>query len=523
MRLLMPASTFLGIATVVGSSSCDEPWTIPRAGHCAQQSGDEWCAAQYPDGSRSFCRRGYCDDQAGEQDPVARDGCVAARPADDACYSPCGGGATVREDARCLSPETQGSSTNGDSDSTDESTTALESESDTGDPAPECGNGIVEEGETCDDGEGNGYPSSCALDCQGPAPWCGDGSVQAGESCDDGNLSDADGCNTDCRESGLVIWEHALDFQGVARDVDVGASGEIYVAGGTTGAPQQAWAARLDPHDGSIVWTHTVETPAGTLQANAYFAVHAIDDVVAFAGRHADQAHVILLDGTGGQIGFLLDPEHTVLTDVAVLDGGYLTKSGNDAIGYDDSLSAEWALPVGAGLAHGPGHNVAFAANGAGFVRFTIWGEAFPPVTFPSSFGLTVNTRSVVRDSRGDIVVAGSVSNGVAAEVYVAKSSPVGNVRWIYGPSQLLGQLRETFCVAVDSQGSIIVGGWGTILGDPHPLVMKLSASGDVLWLRQTELAATAATVWGCTTTAADDVVVVGDDNGAIWVAMLTP
>jgi cysteine-rich repeat protein len=60
---------------------------------------------------------------------------------------------------------------------------------------PVCGNGIVEIGELCDDGNrvsGDGCTARC-----GPET-CGDGVVQGKEQCDDGNTNDTDGCLTSC-------------------------------------------------------------------------------------------------------------------------------------------------------------------------------------------------------------------------------------------------------------------------------------------------------------------------------------
>jgi cysteine-rich repeat protein len=56
---------------------------------------------------------------------------------------------------------------------------------------PECGNDVVEVGETCDDGnvtDGDGCDSNCT------ATGCGNGVVTAGEECDDGNALDTDAC-----------------------------------------------------------------------------------------------------------------------------------------------------------------------------------------------------------------------------------------------------------------------------------------------------------------------------------------
>jgi cysteine-rich repeat protein len=65
-------------------------------------------------------------------------------------------------------------------------------------PAPVCGNGTVENGESCDDGTNSGAYGGCKPDCT-PAPRCGDGVVDDGEECDDEfNTGNYGGCRPDC-------------------------------------------------------------------------------------------------------------------------------------------------------------------------------------------------------------------------------------------------------------------------------------------------------------------------------------
>lgn len=59
-----------------------------------------------------------------------------------------------------------------------------------------CGNGIVEAGETCDDGNFLGG-DGCSASCQ-PESVCGNGVVELGETCDDGNTWSGDGCSSVC-------------------------------------------------------------------------------------------------------------------------------------------------------------------------------------------------------------------------------------------------------------------------------------------------------------------------------------
>ena len=72
-----------------------------------------------------------------------------------------------------------------------------------------CGDGVVDPGETCDDGntiDGDGCGASCAVEegWECPTPGtpctsvCGDGVLVGVEECDDGNTIDGDGCSATC-------------------------------------------------------------------------------------------------------------------------------------------------------------------------------------------------------------------------------------------------------------------------------------------------------------------------------------
>ena len=74
-----------------------------------------------------------------------------------------------------------------------------------GTPPPQCGNGIVEIGEECDDGNTracDGCSASCTVE------GCGNGAVECDEQCDDGarNGTAGDGCDASCRLVGTVRY-----------------------------------------------------------------------------------------------------------------------------------------------------------------------------------------------------------------------------------------------------------------------------------------------------------------------------
>jgi cysteine-rich repeat protein len=76
-----------------------------------------------------------------------------------------------------------------------------------------CGNGFMDTGEQCDDGNrspGDGCGATCQIECHwscgacgvpGPCivtPICGDGVLGSGEACDDANVTSGDGCSATC-------------------------------------------------------------------------------------------------------------------------------------------------------------------------------------------------------------------------------------------------------------------------------------------------------------------------------------
>jgi cysteine-rich repeat protein len=69
----------------------------------------------------------------------------------------------------------------------------------TGCVLPGCGNGVVDGGEACDDGNGDN-DDACLNNCK--ANTCGDGYLYTGdEECDDGNTSNADACLDTCQQA----------------------------------------------------------------------------------------------------------------------------------------------------------------------------------------------------------------------------------------------------------------------------------------------------------------------------------
>lgn len=178
-----------------GECTCDPTW---GGGECVENTGGAVCG-------NSFLQTGEtCDDG----NTVPGDGCSASCQVEPGYYCD-----TVSPRECC--PSNSGSmhcSGNG----VCQSGTCVCSQGyggpDCANLVTTCGDGIVEVGEQCDDGntfDNDGCSSSCLIqsgfscdNSQTPSicsPVCGDGILSPGEECDDGNRDDLDGCNGNCK------------------------------------------------------------------------------------------------------------------------------------------------------------------------------------------------------------------------------------------------------------------------------------------------------------------------------------
>jgi len=114
-----------------------------------------------------------------------------------------------------------------------------------------CGNGIVEPGEACDDGNRE-FGDGCAADCIS-TERCGNGVLDFSEECEDGGLRSADGCSSTCRRE-QPGWTYAATplptSLSVATAVFDVRRQRMIVTGSRPGQARETWEMDRDG-----VWT----------------------------------------------------------------------------------------------------------------------------------------------------------------------------------------------------------------------------------------------------------------------------
>lgn len=370
---------------------------------------------------------------------------------------------------------------------------------------PSCGNGLVEDGEDCDLGFGNGPEGACRADCR--APRCGDGLPDEGERCDDGNRDDRDACRSDCRrplqstwvrapsggdraaialglaldrEGGAVVVGHGQPRAGAvprawvagysrdgeerwaqwlphddvwssatARAVAVDAAGDVWVTGDAVGEhDDDLWVARCDP-EGTPRWSWVQDFGGGRDRGVAL----ALDEHgVVVAGEMLREAHdrdglVLALDGEGERRWtWRHDGPAGVLDDaravVITADGGAVVGGG------EDDLTAWWVAKLDA------------SGNLVGVTRMR------------GQVGAWVSALAV--DASGDLWAAGTEvleaprptdASTWHAQPWLARLDAAGGVRWRVTAPPEREVRREAYAVVLDPEGGATMVGTDPIEG----------------------------------------------------------
>ena len=246
---------------VAGGMSCVRKGWRANENNCFNQSGDEFCAERYPDGSRPYC---YLISDACTDRPPEEDGCVVQAPPPE-CHAPCGGDVHTSIADECPDDDSSGSTSSGPTATTDdptmgpgpETTTGSETET-TDDPGCEINDDCMDaDAPFCaDDGmcvPCDAIPESdtACSELDPTAPVCSDGQCV---QCTDDNPAACDGqtpgCNTDDNLC-VACTEHAQcpDSACHLDGADVGGcfdEGDVVMASNTAQLESAFTAASAD-------------------------------------------------------------------------------------------------------------------------------------------------------------------------------------------------------------------------------------------------------------------------------------
>jgi len=187
-----------------------------------------------------------------------------------------------------------------------------------------CGDGIIDEGEQCDDGNNSsedGCSASCSFepgfDCSGEPSVCevvvcGDGRIEGRETCDDGSNLDADGCSSICEvESGAQCFDLPSRCAFVTcGDAEIAPTFESCEDENTDGGDGCSAACILElaaPGESVVYEGEHVATDVPFFRANAACALDRVDTfftVVPFTNA-SDEARVVTVTAAWNGDGFL--------------------------------------------------------------------------------------------------------------------------------------------------------------------------------------------------------------------------
>lgn len=306
-----------------------------------------------------------------------------------------------------------------------------------------------------------------------PNPECGNGVREDPEQCDDGNMDPADGCEPDCTESvdttqwsdivggGAAVEESA---QGVAFD----SAGNAIVVGWITEvvALPDVWVRKYAP-DGTEIWTQSIDVSMGFAD-RGYAVAIAPDDTIAVVGVRGVDINIgdiwvakLAADGT-------TQWEQTVDGPAGENDGGRgvaVDGSGNIWVtGFVRVAPGDDDIWVGT---YDAGGNQTFAQVVAGPADLEDHGQ------------------DVDVDADGNAFVTGYVSDvDFVGDVWLRKYASDGSETWTVTFDSQSHGIDQGYGVAVAPDGSVGVAGTTalTAINENVWLGHYASEDGALLW-----------------------------------------
>jgi len=305
-----------------------------------------------------------------------------------------------------------------------------------------------------------------------PLPECGNGVREDPEQCDDGNLEPGDGCDPDCTETvDTQLWEDvqggAAAVQESGQGVVVDGAGNIVVVGylvDDVGNPD-IWVKKYDPA-GAEVWTQVLDPSMGFDDRGHGVDVDAQDNILVSGDIGVSETASDVWLGK-------LDPAGALVWQYT-FDG----PEGQNDIGEDVAVDADGNAVVAGSVRVAPNDVDIFYAKvdpaGAELWSTIVAG----PATYED------RAMGVEIDGDGNAVVAGFVSaDAFALDVWLRKVDPAGAEVWTTTWESLQGGVDQGFDVAIAPDGSIGVAGTTPIIATNENVWLgKFDADGMLVW-----------------------------------------
>jgi cysteine-rich repeat protein len=351
--------------------------------------------------------------------------------------------------------------------------------------------------------------ASPALDLTTTAAACGDGVVDPGETCDDGNLVSGDGCDAVCVAElcagpTVPVDSHHVDLPitlGRTMAMALGDDGTLYLGGSTSSVDPSMVVAAFDA-DLQPLWAH--ELPGRN------------DTVLRGLAPHPNGVYAVGTDQPGGY--YQIDARTVSLDADGSLGWSRTYETGS---WWDENIGG--AIPTTDGvlafghLAFNPFYNddnhvLAIHQGHAGQV---LWSDSWDTQVYSDTL-----PHGAVQLVDGDVVVVGEVS--VAA--VLNRLSTTGS--HVFGRRYIASFRTEFLDVTEAPNGDLLVSGSheGSTSADSNAFLARLDGTdGDVIWARAVALpdgddtgVAVAQTPASCDVVHGDTCATVGDQCAAV-------
>jgi cysteine-rich repeat protein len=361
------------------------------------------------------------------------------------------------------------------------------------------------EGSTADASDASDLDSSevgtTSADSTGASPACGDGTVDDGEECDDGNAVDADGCNANCVASGRLLWQVRdgdID-EDAGRGIVVVPNGDVFAIGTVfvDGIHEDIWLASWS-NEGEQRFSHDIDLDGESYERGV--------DITAGPGglflaitteQGAAQMQASFDRGAHTEPQLLVGAEGVAFTPLAVAASAssYYVAGSAETVPSSPALvrltqffAPQWAVddPVGDDLATYTGvaavegdRTVSCGVTGGGTVGF-LQGRAADGTLEWTRPDLP-RLRDVTIANDGEIIVVGtSFSPATQEDLHVARLLPDGSAQvWRRDIDGGGGADEQGRGVAIDVQGHITVAGNAS---GGEAFVVKLDGAGETRW-----------------------------------------